>query len=254
MRQALAAGKVVLSEKPAGPTVAAVKEVLDWMQASGIPAARWSVQENYRGESGLVMAAELARSGALGRLVKADLVAELPMNPGSRYYASAWRRQLPGSFLLEGGVHFVAALRLVCAAAGAGEPGRVSALLTRGSEGVPGPDTLVGWARFDGGVPAGVSITQAGAIPRLCVTLVGTQVWMAVWIARGVSPGARGRASWPCAAFATPARSTPPVRTSSPHGAGHDRGQAGPVGGVDCGACQQLHPARRVERRRARLR
>ena len=48
VKLALAAGKAVLSEKPAGPTLVAVQELLRWRSLLPGPRACWCVAENYR--------------------------------------------------------------------------------------------------------------------------------------------------------------------------------------------------------------
>lgn len=47
VKQALAAGKHVLSEKPVGPTLAAAQELLGWLRVQP-STPLWAVEENYR--------------------------------------------------------------------------------------------------------------------------------------------------------------------------------------------------------------
>lgn len=58
------------------------------------------------------------------------------MTPDNKYYDSQWRRDasgMPGAYLTEGGVHFVAALRMAARAAGE----RIVALLQHSIEACP---------------------------------------------------------------------------------------------------------------------
>jgi predicted dehydrogenase len=61
-------------------------------------------------------------AGQLGRVIKIDLVADMPMNVGNKYFGSPWRRDTdtcPGGFVMDLSVHFVAALRTLARGAGA---------------------------------------------------------------------------------------------------------------------------------------
>lgn len=112
VRRALAAGKHVISEKPAAPDVATGRQLLadaaPYMDAGQV----WMVAENWRYESAYVEA----------KNVVANLISHRPMVfhwarysdfPNNVYYQTEWRRNesYPGGLVLDGGVHFVAALR-----------------------------------------------------------------------------------------------------------------------------------------------
>lgn len=189
--RALAAGKHVLQEKPVAATVtraAAVRAV-----AAANPSLVLAVAENYRSEPGVLAAATAAAT--VGDVTGISLVANMPMNEANRYFSSAWRRDAagcPGVFLMDSSVHFVAALRSVAAAAGAGEAVRAGAVARGASPGLPAPDTLAGWVEFSsGGVAATLSISFAGAVPTLRLAADGAAG--AVEIARGgFGGGGRG--------------------------------------------------------------
>lgn len=189
--RALAAGKAVLQEKPVAPTVEAARALI---KAAAAHAAALAVAENYRSEPGVAAAA--AEAAAVGPLTSLSLVANMPMDAGNRYFASAWRRDAvgcPGTFLMDSSVHFVAALRAVAGAAGAGEAVRAGAVARRAApDALPPPaDTLAGWVEFASGVVASVSISFAGAVPVFRLTADGARG--AVELSRGgFGGGGRG--------------------------------------------------------------
>ncbi|KAJ3192472.1 hypothetical protein HDU67_005441, partial [Dinochytrium kinnereticum] len=91
--QCLEAGKHVLSEKPVAGDCAQGRELLN--SVSGKCAAMvkgapvWMVAENYRFESGLERAAELAKR--IGSLVTFTATWHLYVTPNASYHATAWR-------------------------------------------------------------------------------------------------------------------------------------------------------------------
>ncbi|KAL2116153.1 hypothetical protein VTJ04DRAFT_10408 [Mycothermus thermophilus] len=128
IQQALKAGKHVLSEKPIAADLAEGKRLMEWYRhtlpgelelGKGMKLPLWGVAENYRFMDSLRWAAQ--RVGEIGgRLVAFRLVRYGFVGTGNKYFGTAWRKtpQYQGGFLLDGGVHFVAALRMLLAAAG----------------------------------------------------------------------------------------------------------------------------------------
>lgn len=158
VQQALRAGKHVVSEKPVAPDVATGRALL------GVKAAKqvWMVAENYRYESAFIQAGEIVKRGELGRLLLCHWAAHVGMTPGNKYYPSLWRRsnRFPVGYLLDGGVHYVAALRLVL-----GEIDRVTAMTAQMRDDLPPADTLSATLHFDGGLIGTLGVTHAGTAP-----------------------------------------------------------------------------------------
>ena len=168
--QALAAGKHVISEKPVAPDVAAAKELIAAYASNATQV--WMVAENWRYEEAFERAAALVREGVIGRLHSVHFVHFVTMRPGNKYYASAWRRSgmFQGGFLLDSGVHFVAAIRMI-----AGEITAVAAHAAQLAPDLPPADTLTASLQFANGAlgvylscfavdtPWGAPLTLVGA-------------------------------------------------------------------------------------------
>ncbi|KAE8311170.1 hypothetical protein BDV41DRAFT_566019 [Aspergillus transmontanensis] len=114
IRKALTAGKHVLSEKPIAKDLSAAQDLIN-LHNSRIVSSKtvWAVAENWRYMSKFVRAAEEVRR--LGGVKNFRVVMRSMIKPGSKYHKTEWRRkpEYQGGFVLDGGVHVVAALRLI---------------------------------------------------------------------------------------------------------------------------------------------
>ncbi|KAF7309010.1 GFO-IDH-MocA domain-containing protein [Mycena kentingensis (nom. inval.)] len=114
VRKALAAGKHVLSEKPVAKDVQTgielIREYEEKYKGKGLV---WRVAENFEAEPGFRKAREVVESGKIGKVnfVKATVTNHIDV--GNKYYKTPWRTipDYQGGFLLDGGVHTIAALR-----------------------------------------------------------------------------------------------------------------------------------------------
>lgn len=207
VQQALAAGKHVISEKPVGATVAAARELMaayEQLATAPRPRPLWAVAENYRYQPGLVAAVAQARALG-GDLVSFALHSDRLVRDEASggYINTAWRRTPthPGGFLLDGGVHFVAALRMLLAATTLGTSTstesvaitKVACLAAQLQPHLPPVDTLRAVAETRGGVSGLLNMsfgTEFGG-PLLEVTVV-TTAGRLTWTPRRVTVVRRG--------------------------------------------------------------
>lgn len=160
VERALNAGKHVLSEKPVAPSVAAGRRLLDVYAAH--PGQVWMVAENWRYEAAYRRAAQMIAEGAIGRMLTVDWIAHNDMTPQNQYYSTPWRRDntFMGGYLLDGGVHQIAALRLV-----AGEVVAVTAQAAQHRPDLPPADTISAALAFENGAIGTYSVTYAAGSP-----------------------------------------------------------------------------------------
>lgn len=176
VEKALAAGKHVLSEKPVAPTVAVGRRL--YQIAQNYSNQVFMVGENLRYEATFGRAAELVQSGALGKPVLASWVGHAVMTPDNKFYHTPWRRDnsFPGGFIMDGGVHNIAAFRRVL-----GEITHVSAETKLMRADLPPADTLVAAFQFESGIIGNWTITfAAGASFPEKLTVVGDKAALRV--------------------------------------------------------------------------
>ena len=152
--QALAAGKHVFSEKPIAQTVAEGQALIAACRPFGDRV--WMVGENWRYEEAFQAAARALQAGRIGQPLFCDLSLQLPIK--ADYMGSTWRNsgELPGGYLLDGGVHHAAGLRVLL-----GKIESVCALTTAHREDLPPADTMSAALRFSSGVVGSYLITYA---------------------------------------------------------------------------------------------
>ncbi|KAF8216835.1 oxidoreductase family protein [Mycena galopus ATCC 62051] len=115
IRKALAAGKHVLSEKPVAPDVAGgislIKEYNEKYREQ--KKLVWRVAENFEAEPGFRTAGELIKAGKIGKVIFFKATVMNFVDTENKYYKTPWRTvpDYQGGFLLDGGVHTIAALR-----------------------------------------------------------------------------------------------------------------------------------------------
>lgn len=157
--QALASGKHVISEKPLAPNLATCRQLLACYQRE---QQVWMVAENWRYESAYIKAAELVKHGAIGQPVTCHMALYLPMPATSKYFNTLWRRtgEFAGGALMDGGVHHIAALRLVV-----GEITAVTAMTAHASTTFATADTLSATLDFANGAMGSYLVTYATGAP-----------------------------------------------------------------------------------------
>lgn len=160
--KALAAGKHVLSEKPLAPSVARGEQALESYETYRQRGLVWHVAENWRHAPAMQRAAEALQKGDIGQPALASWAIYAGVSPQSPAYQSAWRKDdsHAGGFLLDGGVHFAAALRLLF-----GEVASAMVHLSHQRDDLPAPDTLTATLAFEGGLHATLAVTYAVGLP-----------------------------------------------------------------------------------------
>ncbi|KIJ64897.1 hypothetical protein HYDPIDRAFT_181650 [Hydnomerulius pinastri MD-312] len=114
--KAFEAGKHVFSAKPIGPTVAESVRLIKLYDAEYKPKGLvWRIAENFETEPGYLKAGELIREGRIGKVAFFNLRAVNYLDQESKWYKTPWRTipDYQGGFLLDGGVHSTAALRVM---------------------------------------------------------------------------------------------------------------------------------------------
>ncbi|KAF2753050.1 oxidoreductase-like protein family [Pseudovirgaria hyperparasitica] len=112
VKQALTAGKHVLAEKPIAKDVQTAEALIAHSEGCR-SGATLSIAENFRFLESLNYAAEAVRG--MGEVTGFSVRKHGFVKPGTKYFETAWRKtpDYQGGFLLDGGVHTVAAIRLL---------------------------------------------------------------------------------------------------------------------------------------------
>lgn len=158
IKKALAAGKHVLAEKPIAKDVATAQALLSWTQNSSNTTAMYTVAENFRYLDSFIYASQQIAS--LGRILTFRVRVAAFVEAGGKYFETAWRKVpgYQGGFLLDGGVHFIAAMRLMLQ--GGGEKiDSVSAFTAQLQKHLPPVDTLNSTLKLGGGASGTLSIS-----------------------------------------------------------------------------------------------
>lgn len=114
--KALAAGKHVLSEKPiAGDVASGAKLIAQYEAQYKHMGLVWRVAENFEVEPGHTAAGRAIAAGKIGKVTFFSSRTVNFIDQDSKWYKTPWRTipDYQGGFLLDGGVHSVAALRVI---------------------------------------------------------------------------------------------------------------------------------------------
>lgn len=159
--RSLAAGKHVISEKPICATVQEARDLLKVYDDVYRGRLVWMVGENWRFEAAVLKAAEIVRSGQIGKPLSFGWNIHVAISPDNKYYGTAWRRDnsFPDGFLRDGGVHHIAALRMIL-----GEVRSVTAHVAAHRADLPPLDTLAATLHMANGAVGTYSVTYAAGV------------------------------------------------------------------------------------------
>lgn len=133
-------GKHVLSEKPIAPSVAEGISLIKEYEGKYKEKLIWRVAENEEASTANRELGKLIKSGEIGKVAWWNLNAVGSISKDSPWYNTPWRTvpEYQGGFLLDGGVHSAAVLRIVLPS----EPESLSAYVSLNLEHLDPVDTM----------------------------------------------------------------------------------------------------------------
>ncbi|KAF7560859.1 hypothetical protein G7046_g3290 [Stylonectria norvegica] len=152
--KALLAGKHVLSEKPICENTQDAVELIKWYR-SEIKGPSWCIGENWRFLKSYEFGAEQLKS--MGRVLTFHGKQFAFFEPSGKFSQTEWRKNPAhqGGFLLDCGVHYIAALRTLLAAQPGNEITQVSAFTNLLRDFLPPIDTANAILRTKSGISGG---------------------------------------------------------------------------------------------------
>jgi predicted dehydrogenase len=151
----VARGIAILVEKPIADSVAAALRLVD-----AAAAARVAILVGHHRRHNPIMrkAAEIVRSGAIGRVVAANGL-WLSHKPRA-YFDVAWRREPGGGPILINAIHDIDCLRMLC-----GDVETVQAMSANAARGFPVEDTAAAVLRFRSGALGTLLVSDCASAP-----------------------------------------------------------------------------------------
>ncbi|XP_077215086.1 NAD(P)-binding Rossmann-fold superfamily protein [Tasmannia lanceolata] len=168
----LRAGKHVLQEKPAAGSVSEAENALSCYNSfcTNVPRQPiWAVGENYRFEPAFVESRKLMDD--IGDMMSVQLIVEASMNSSNPYFASSWRRNFTGGFILDMGVHFIAGLRMIIGC----EITTVSAICSHVDKTLPPPDNICALLQLENGCAGVFVMAVSSRSPKTYWRVVGSK-------------------------------------------------------------------------------
>ncbi|KAI9368092.1 hypothetical protein BJX61DRAFT_537540 [Aspergillus egyptiacus] len=161
IKEALAAGKHVLSEKPIAKDLSTAQELINWYgECANVDRSKtfWGVAENYRFIRKWLRTAEEVQK--LGGVKTFRASVRNKVSTESKYYNTSWRKipEYQGGFVLDGGIHILAGLRLILGRGG-NALSSVSAQTCLLQDYLPPIDTVDAIVKTVSGAPGVISLS-----------------------------------------------------------------------------------------------
>ncbi|KAJ8574148.1 hypothetical protein K7X08_025953 [Anisodus acutangulus] len=166
----LKAGKHVLQEKPAAATVDEAEKALahyNSLSATLTHQPIWAVAENYRFEPAFIESKKLLSE--IGEMMNVQVIVEGSMNSSNPYFASSWRRQFVGGFILDMGVHFVAGLRMLVGC----EIASLTSMNSHVDKTLPPPDNISSLFQLENGCSGVFVMVVSSKSPKIIWRVLG---------------------------------------------------------------------------------
>ncbi|KAH8839475.1 hypothetical protein MCOR27_011560 [Pyricularia oryzae] len=163
IKAALDAGKHVLAEKPVAPNVSQGRELIEYYHSiKARTGATWSCAEQMRCMPNYIFGAAEARK--LGKITGFRAIVEFMTKEDNPYYNTEWRKNPTHDygFILDGGVHWAASLRMLL---GDDVAETVSGFSHTASAYLPSPDTLQGIVRTKYGASGAFLVSCGSTLP-----------------------------------------------------------------------------------------
>ncbi|EGN93362.1 hypothetical protein SERLA73DRAFT_97769 [Serpula lacrymans var. lacrymans S7.3] len=178
-----AAGKHVLSAKPIAPDVSESMRLIKIYETQYKPKGLvWRIAENFESEPGYITAGQIIRDGKIGKVIFFHVRAVNYMDKGNRWYKTPWRTipDYQGGFLLDGGVHSTAALRVMLP----GKMTHLSSFASLNKKYLPPHDTINAIVKVDDGSHGIFEMSFAAPATSLSqgnrIIITGTDGWLSV--------------------------------------------------------------------------
>ncbi|KAL3850081.1 hypothetical protein ACJIZ3_011963 [Penstemon smallii] len=178
----LKGGKHVLQEKPAAASVSELETAVSCYNSIN-NAPIWALAENYRFEPAFIEGRKMMAE--IGDIINVHVIIEGSMNNSNPYYSSSWRRDFPGGFILDMGVHYISGLRMLV-----GDITSVSALTSHVDTTLPPPDHISSTIQMENGSSGVFVMVVSSRSPKVLWRVVGLNGTLQV--ERGSKDGKQG--------------------------------------------------------------